>query len=54
MTNNENLKKTVKKIKVDNSPKATPVTPSNRIGRNEICPLCKSGKKYKFCCGKNK
>lgn len=23
------------------------------IGRNEVCPLCSSGKKYKFCCGKN-
>jgi len=22
-----------------------------KIGRNEICPLCKSGKKYKKCCG---
>lgn len=24
-----------------------------KIGRNEICPLCDSGKKYKKCCGKN-
>lgn len=24
-----------------------------KIGRNELCP-CGSGKKYKFCCGKNK
>ena len=23
-----------------------------KIGRNQICPLCKSGKKYKKCCGK--
>lgn len=21
-----------------------------KIGRNEICPLCNSGKKYKYCC----
>ena len=26
----------------------------HKIGRNEICPLCDSGKKYKKCCGKNK
>jgi uncharacterized protein YecA (UPF0149 family) len=29
--------------------KATPVTPSIKIGRNWLCP-CGSGKKYKFCC----
>lgn len=23
-----------------------------KIGRNEICPLCSTGKKYKNCCGK--
>ncbi len=23
-----------------------------KIGRNQICPLCNSGKKYKKCCGK--
>ncbi len=22
-----------------------------KIGRNEICPKCNSGKKYKKCCG---
>ena len=22
-----------------------------KIGRNQICPLCSSGKKYKKCCG---
>jgi uncharacterized protein YecA (UPF0149 family) len=26
-----------------------PVTPRNKIGRNEPCP-CGSGKKYKRCC----
>lgn len=26
---------------------------NNKIGRNEICQLCDSGKKYKKCCGKN-
>lgn len=25
---------------------------SKKIGRNEICPLCSSGLKYKKCCGK--
>lgn len=30
-------------------PLASPVTPRNKIGRNEKCP-CKSGKKYKNCC----
>lgn len=24
--------------------------PRNKIGRNEVCPLCDSGKKYKYCC----
>eukprot|EP01119_Soliformovum_irregulare_P005296 TRINITY_DN17073_c0_g1_i1.p1 TRINITY_DN17073_c0_g1~~TRINITY_DN17073_c0_g1_i1.p1 ORF type:complete len:264 (+),score=61.96 TRINITY_DN17073_c0_g1_i1:1022-1813(+) len=24
-----------------------------KIGPNEVCPKCKSGKKYKKCCGKN-
>jgi uncharacterized protein YecA (UPF0149 family) len=24
-----------------------------KIGRNDVCPLCNSGKKYKKCCGKN-
>ena len=24
-----------------------------KVGRNDPCP-CGSGKKYKFCCGKNK
>lgn len=22
-----------------------------KIGRNQICPKCDSGKKYKYCCG---
>ena len=26
--------------------------PNKKIPRNAICPLCKSGKKYKHCCGK--
>jgi uncharacterized protein YecA (UPF0149 family) len=30
-------------------PGAKPVTPSNRIGRNQPCP-CGSGRKYKRCC----
>lgn len=27
----------------------TPLTTSNRIGRNDICPFCNSGKKFKKC-----
>lgn len=23
-----------------------------KVGRNEVCPLCDSGKKYKLCCGR--
>jgi len=38
---------TVKKAEA--MPKAMPVTPNNKIGRNETCP-CGSGKKYKTCC----
>jgi len=30
----------------------TPITNSEKIGRNDQCP-CGSGKKYKNCCGKN-
>lgn len=26
----------------------------HRSGRNDICPHCESGKKYKKCCGKDK
>ncbi|MDK2082875.1 ATP-binding protein [Aliarcobacter butzleri] len=26
---------------------------NHKIGRNDICPLCDSGKKYKKCCGKS-
>lgn len=29
-----------------------PVKNKNKIGRNDLCP-CGSGKKYKYCCGKN-
>jgi preprotein translocase subunit SecA len=24
-----------------------------KIGRNDVCPMCNSGKKWKNCCGKN-
>lgn len=27
----------------------TPLTASNKIGRNDICPFCNSGKKFKKC-----
>jgi len=26
---------------------------SQKVGRNDVCPRCKSGLKYKKCCGKN-
>jgi Predicted metal-binding protein related to the C-terminal domain of SecA len=32
--------------------KAKPVRSGPKVGRNDPCP-CKSGKKYKQCCGKN-
>jgi hypothetical protein len=32
--------------------KANTVVKAKKIGRNEPCP-CGSGKKYKYCCGKN-
>jgi len=32
--------------------KKEPVKVAKKVGKNEICP-CGSGKKYKFCCGKN-
>lgn len=32
--------------------KANTVIKGKKVGRNEPCP-CGSGKKYKFCCGKN-
>ena len=25
-----------------------------KVGRNEICPFCGSGKKFKLCCGRAK
>ncbi len=31
---------------------STTIVKDKKIGRNEPCP-CGSGKKYKFCCGKN-
>ena len=31
--------------------KARPVRAGPKVGRNDPCP-CKSGKKYKHCCGK--
>jgi preprotein translocase subunit SecA len=32
--------------------KAKPIRTGPKVGRNDPCP-CKSGKKYKQCCGKN-
>jgi hypothetical protein len=33
--------------------KLVPVRTERKIGRNEICPKCDSGKKYKHCCLKS-
>ena len=32
--------------------KAKPVRSGPKVGRNDPCP-CRSGKKFKHCCGKN-
>jgi preprotein translocase subunit SecA len=32
--------------------KAKPIRSGPKVGRNDPCP-CRSGKKYKHCCGKN-
>jgi len=37
---------------VDDRPILVPVTIGTKVKRNDPCP-CKSGKKYKKCCGKN-
>ena len=37
------------RIKKKKVVRVLPVTPRNKLGRNEICP-CRSGKKYKKCC----
>ena len=36
-----------------NQKNSTTVVKDKKVGRNDPCP-CGSGKKYKFCCGKNK
>ena len=42
----------LKIIEIDIKKKSTSITTSKKTGRNEPCP-CKSGKKYKKCCGKS-
>lgn len=32
---------------------STTIVKDKKIGRNDPCP-CGSGKKYKYCCGRNK
>ena len=44
----EELKKFYKEQK-----ESTTIRKGKKIGRNDPCP-CGSGKKYKFCCGRNK
>lgn len=34
--------------------KTVPVRTQPKIGRNEICPKCESGLKFKRCCGVSK
>ena len=41
-----------KKLYMD-AKKANTIVKGPKIGRNDPCP-CGSGKKYKFCCGRNK
>ena len=41
-----------KKALYKEAKKANTVVKGRKIGRNEPCP-CGSGKKYKYCCGKN-
>ncbi len=48
----ENITLIKESVNENNNKKNTPII-SKKIGRNEICPLCDSGKKYKNCCGKN-
>ena len=48
----ENITLIKEPINGNNNDKNTPII-SKKIGRNEICPLCDSGKKYKNCCGNN-
>ena len=41
-----------KKARYREAKKANTVIKGKKVGRNDPCP-CGSGKKYKFCCGKN-
>ena len=41
-----------KKALYSEAKKANTVIKGKKVGRNDPCP-CGSGKKYKFCCGKN-
>jgi preprotein translocase subunit SecA len=36
---------------VNDKPRPVVKKPSEKVGRNDLCP-CGSGKKYKKCCGK--
>ena len=42
----------IKKALYREAKKANTVIKGKKVGRNDPCP-CGSGKKYKFCCGKN-
>lgn len=41
-----------KKVLYREAKKANTIVKGKKVGRNDPCP-CGSGKKYKFCCGKN-
>jgi preprotein translocase subunit SecA len=45
-------KTSVENVGGDGPVKKQPIKAGKKVGRNEPCP-CGSGKKYKFCCGRN-
>lgn len=47
--NQEPIQEQEVKKKKKEQPIVRPVTPRNKIGRNQKCP-CGSGKKFKKCC----
>lgn len=51
---NVERKQVIKGQAVNDSTKVKKAQPKrvNKIGRNELCPICGSGKKYKNCCGR--
>lgn len=52
--NDENSDDILEQMKAYFEEDTSYVNQIKKIGRNNICPFCDSGKKYKKCCGKNK